>query len=213
MPYSSGGAPYSLRDTGIAMSMTPELWKEIESLYHACVDREPKTRDSLLAKARAEVRAVVHQLLSQETPEILDQSAWEGETTVQISSPAIIPGSILGPYSIETSVGAGSYGPFQIQNPGESGGPHPDITVAQAEDPNYSSNYMSANYAQALSTVPNAVWVADPEKAAEVTDYRAEHPAETYFASQGRSRVDQAYKAAVKKMIDLGISTDFSTNP
>ena len=113
----------------------------------------------------------------------------------------------------ETSVGAGSFGPFQIQKTGGNGDPHPDITVSQAEDPNYSAEYMTSDYGQALSTVPNTVWNADPEKAAEITAYRAEHPAETYFASQGQSRVDQAYKAAVKKMIELGISTDFTQNP
>src|ERR1700691_103664 len=95
------------------MSMTPELWKEIEELYHASVDQEPEIRDSLLAKARAEVRSTVHRLLSQEIPEILHRPAWEGETTLPAAyslSNAIAPGSRLGPYRIETSVGAGGMG-------------------------------------------------------------------------------------------------------
>jgi eukaryotic-like serine/threonine-protein kinase len=95
------------------MSMTPELWKEIEELYHASVDLEPDVRDSLLAKAPAEVRSAVHRLLSQEIPEILRGPAWEGETTLPAAyslSNAIAPGLSLGPYRIDTSVGAGGMG-------------------------------------------------------------------------------------------------------
>jgi serine/threonine protein kinase/tetratricopeptide (TPR) repeat protein len=90
--------------------MTPERWKEIEELYHASVDQTPEMRDTLLAKASSEVRGLVQQLLLQEIPRILDRPAWEAETTPQISSSvssAITPGSVLGPYSIETKVGVG----------------------------------------------------------------------------------------------------------
>ena len=90
--------------------MTPELWKQIEELYHASVDQEPEIRDSLLAKASSEVRGAVYRLLSQDTAAILDRPAWEGETTLSISSHSISPGSTLGPYRIEARVGAGGMG-------------------------------------------------------------------------------------------------------
>jgi serine/threonine protein kinase/predicted ATPase/tetratricopeptide (TPR) repeat protein len=95
------------------MSMTPELWKEIEELYHAAVDQGPEIRDSLLANARAEVRSAVRQLLSPEIPDILHRRAWEGETTIPAAFPlssTIAAGSRLGPYRIETSVGVGGMG-------------------------------------------------------------------------------------------------------
>ena len=90
--------------------MTPELWKEIEELYHASVDQEPEVRDLLLAKASTEVRGAVHRLLSQKTPEILDRPAWEAETTLPPLSGAIAPGATVGPYNIETRVGVGGMG-------------------------------------------------------------------------------------------------------
>jgi hypothetical protein len=97
----------------LQMTMTPELWKEIEELYHASVDQEPEIQDSLLAKARPEVRSAVQRLLSQEIPGILDRPAWEGETTLAAPYPrpnALAPGSNLGPYRIESSVGVGGMG-------------------------------------------------------------------------------------------------------
>jgi predicted ATPase len=92
------------------MSMTPERWKEIEELYHASVDRGTEIKDSLLAKASPEVRDIVQQLLSVETEAVIDRPAWEIEATQPASSSIIAPGSSLGPYRIETSVGVGGMG-------------------------------------------------------------------------------------------------------
>jgi predicted ATPase len=92
------------------MSITPERWKEIEELYHASVDQAPERRDSLLAKTSPEVREIVQRLLSQEHTGILDRPAWEAETELLTPSPAIGPGSSLGPYCIEASVGTGGMG-------------------------------------------------------------------------------------------------------
>jgi predicted ATPase len=92
------------------MSMTPERWKEIEELYHASVDRGTEIKDSLLAKASPEVRDIVQQLLSVETEAAIDRPAWEIEATQPASSSIIAPGSSVGPYSIETSVGVGGMG-------------------------------------------------------------------------------------------------------
>jgi predicted ATPase len=92
------------------MSISPERWREIEELYHASVGQAPEIRDSVLAKAGPEVREIVHQLLSEEKTGILDRPAWEGETAPLPPSPAIGPGSSLGPYCIEASVGTGGAG-------------------------------------------------------------------------------------------------------
>ena len=92
------------------MSITPERWKEIEELYHASVDQAPEIRESLLEKTSSEVREIVQRLLSQEKTGILDRPAWEAETELLTPSPAIGPGSSLGPYCIEACVGTGGMG-------------------------------------------------------------------------------------------------------
>jgi predicted ATPase len=92
------------------MGITPERWKEVEELYHASVDQAPEIRDSLLEKTSPEVREIVHRLLSQENTGILDRPAWEAETEPMPPSPAIGPGSSLGPYLIEAGVGTGGMG-------------------------------------------------------------------------------------------------------
>src|SRR5271169_1479401 len=92
------------------MGITPQRWKEVEELYHALVDQAPEMRDSLLEKASPEVREIVQRLLSQEHTGILDRPAWEAETEPMTASPAIGPGSSLGPYLIEASVGTGGMG-------------------------------------------------------------------------------------------------------
>ncbi|MGB9455755.1 MAG: protein kinase [Bryobacteraceae bacterium] len=92
------------------MGITPERWKEVEELYHASVDQAPERRDSLLEKASPEVREIVQRLLSQEKTGILDRPAWEAETESLTPPPAIGPGSCLGPYCIEASVGTGGMG-------------------------------------------------------------------------------------------------------
>jgi serine/threonine protein kinase/predicted ATPase len=92
------------------MGITPERWKEVEELFHASVDQAPETRDSILAKASPEVREIVHWLLAQEEPGILDRPAWEAETERLAPSSAIGLGSHVGPYRIEASVGTGGTG-------------------------------------------------------------------------------------------------------
>jgi serine/threonine protein kinase len=92
------------------MSITPERWKEIEELYHSAVNQSPETRDALLGKANPEIREIVQQLLLEEEPGILDRPAWELEASPLIPRPAISPGSSVGPYRIDTRVGAGGVG-------------------------------------------------------------------------------------------------------
>src|ERR1035441_6229444 len=92
------------------MRITPERWKEVEELYHASVGQSPEIRDAHLERTSPEVREIVQRLLSQEKTGILDRPAWEAETELLTPSPAIGPGSSLGPYCIEASVGTGGMG-------------------------------------------------------------------------------------------------------
>src|ERR1035441_7010810 len=83
------------------MRITPERWKEVEELYHASVGQSPEIREAPLERTSPEVREIVQRLLSQEKTGILDRPTWEAETELLTPSPAIGPGSRLGPYRID----------------------------------------------------------------------------------------------------------------
>src|SRR6185369_14581804 len=82
--------------------MRPELWRQIEELYHQASDCGPGERTALLARADPAVRQQVERLLAQEgSLPALDRSA-----TVT----AIAPGVQLGPYRIDILLGEGGMG-------------------------------------------------------------------------------------------------------
>jgi Tol biopolymer transport system component len=90
--------------------MTPERFRQIEDLYHAA--REDR---AVLAKADPDLRREVESLLAQDSLKtgMLDQAAWAGAvglTSIDATLAAITPGTQLGPYKIEGSLGAGGMG-------------------------------------------------------------------------------------------------------
>ena len=92
--------------------MTPSRWQQIEELYHSALERETGERAAFLARADPELRGEVESLLAQEsgaTP--LDHPAWEGAASLLGSTATLMtPGTQLGPYKIEGSLGAGGMG-------------------------------------------------------------------------------------------------------
>jgi hypothetical protein len=106
----------------------------------------------------------------------------------------------------------GAFGWWQIQDPGNPDGPNPNITVPQAENAAYSTNYMLPRYRQGISQVDPNLWVVNPEEAAEETAYYSENPKYTYYQAQGAAAVHEGYLAAKAEVDRLGITGGATTS-
>src|SRR5580704_4732911 len=89
--------------------MTPEQWRQIENLYHAAQKSGPNDRAALLECTDPEIRLRVERMLALESSgEMLDRPA---DVFPDFSTQTeLIPGAQLGPYKIESSIGAGGMG-------------------------------------------------------------------------------------------------------
>ena len=90
--------------------MTPERVRQIEDLYHAA--RENR---AVLDRADADLRREVESLLAQDSSKagMLDHPPWAsgaGRTNIDFTVTVITPGTQLGPYKIEGSLGSGGMG-------------------------------------------------------------------------------------------------------
>jgi eukaryotic-like serine/threonine-protein kinase len=91
--------------------MNPELWQRIETLYHTAKALEPGEQGTFLASAcgdDVELRREVESLLTQKHGALLDSPAvtlLNSSTTIPLAA-----GIEIGPYRIETKLGAGGMG-------------------------------------------------------------------------------------------------------
>ena len=89
------------------MSPTPERWRVVEELYLAAVERTPDQREAFLKEAcpDEELRREVESLLRFEGKDdtLMQHSPW-------VESSGLEPGRRLGPYEIESRLGAGGMG-------------------------------------------------------------------------------------------------------
>ncbi|MBS1859685.1 MAG: serine/threonine-protein kinase [Acidobacteria bacterium] len=87
--------------------MEPELWRDVERLYHAALDRAPEERAGFLGSADADevVKREVESLLGHEQAgdRLLENLPWQLQPSLPI-------GSSLGPYRILAAIGAGGMG-------------------------------------------------------------------------------------------------------
>jgi Tol biopolymer transport system component/tRNA A-37 threonylcarbamoyl transferase component Bud32 len=92
--------------------MSPERLLQVEELYHSARERAPEEREAFLAQADPELRREVESLLAQDGESVLDRPAMEiaAKLLEDSSGERLVVGSQLGPYKIESSIGAGGMG-------------------------------------------------------------------------------------------------------
>jgi serine/threonine protein kinase len=98
------------------MAMTPARLQQVEELYHSTRERDLNAREALLAEACSgdeELRREVESLLAQNGADhVLERPAWQGVAglLVEKTGTLLAAGTLLGPYQIESPLGAGGMG-------------------------------------------------------------------------------------------------------
>ncbi len=97
--------------------MDPARWRQVEALYHASAQKSPSERREFLVQATQgddELRREVESLLVQKASEEgrLDRPVWHDEPllTKTVTAKQVNAGTQLGPYRIESKLGAGGMG-------------------------------------------------------------------------------------------------------
>ena len=97
--------------------MSPERWRQVEFVYNAALEKSPPDRGAFLVQAvqgdeelRREVESLLAQDASRDGP--LDRPIWQDETllTETVAAGQVPLGTQLGPYRIESRLGAGGMG-------------------------------------------------------------------------------------------------------
>src|SRR5678816_4689750 len=94
------------------MPLTPERWQLVSRIYELVIDRDPASRDAVLAEACAgddALRRDVESLLEQEAVQlVVDRPVWAA--AAQLFDGPDLRTATLGPYHIEGPLGSGGMG-------------------------------------------------------------------------------------------------------
>jgi eukaryotic-like serine/threonine-protein kinase len=100
--------------------MTPERWRQVEEIYYAVLEKDADERGAFLVQVSSgdeELRREVESLLAQASSRdrFLSRPAWinndRSKAVTAVTNRAYLPpGSALGPYTIESQLGAGGMG-------------------------------------------------------------------------------------------------------
>jgi eukaryotic-like serine/threonine-protein kinase len=97
--------------------MDAERWRKLEGLYHTALEHEPEERGKFIAEAcggdtelRRELKSLLRQDVAANSP--LDRPAWEDAASLleDVRTVRLEPGMQVGPYRIDSSIGAGGMG-------------------------------------------------------------------------------------------------------
>src|SRR5438270_631414 len=95
---------------------TTERWQQVEELFHAALEREPRARAAFLANACAaspDLLAEVQALIAahEQSGHLIDSSAYAVAAEMLADAPLrLVVGQLLGPYRIVAALGAGGMG-------------------------------------------------------------------------------------------------------
>ena len=94
--------------------MTPERWRQVARIYELAADHDPAGREAFLRRACAAddlLRREVESLFHQDSAEmVLDRPVWSIAAPLLDDRPDLGPGALLGPYRIDSPLGAGGMG-------------------------------------------------------------------------------------------------------
>jgi eukaryotic-like serine/threonine-protein kinase len=89
--------------------MTPERWRQLEALHDAVKDLSPAERSARLRDADPDLRAAAEAIFA-EGESFMERPAWENHGSLLETATVFSIGMLLGPYRIETLIGAGGMG-------------------------------------------------------------------------------------------------------
>jgi serine/threonine protein kinase len=94
--------------------MHPHRWRQVADVYESALEREPAARGAFLADAcrdDSDLRREVESLLAQEhTTLVVDQDMLAVAAVVLEDTSRLQPGAALGPYRVDSLIGAGGMG-------------------------------------------------------------------------------------------------------